>query len=128
MDRIDIWLSVGSVDHWKLSEKQVNVESSAEIRERVSRARAIQHKRFQRTERTITTNSEMGARDIRELIFLPEEVEQELNRSAKRLGLSARAYHKVIKVARTIADLEGVPEISEGHLMEALQYRPRLHN
>ena len=128
MDRIDIWLSVGSVDHRKLSEKSEGAESSAHIRERVSRARAIQRKRFQRTARNITTNSEMGAREITEFIFLGEDVKQMLNQSSDQMGLSARAYHKVIKVARTIADLAGAEEITEGHLMEALQYRPRMHS
>lgn len=128
MDRIDIWLSVGSVDYRKLSEETVDAEKSADMRERVSQARAIQRKRFQGASRSITTNSEMGARDIRDLIFLPEDVKQILNQSSERLGLSARAYHKVIKVARTIADLEGTMEITEDHLMEALQYRPRMHS
>jgi len=128
MDRIDIWLSVGSVDHAKLSEKDPGARTSADLKARVSSARAIQRKRFKESAQRITANSEMGARAITELIFLPENVKEMLNRSAKRLGLSARAYHKVIKVARTIADLDNAPDIAESHLLEAIQYRPRIYN
>ena len=67
----------------------------------------------------------MNVKDLAIFAPLTPEVKQLLNQSAERLQLSARAYHRIIKLARTIADLEGVPDISSSHILEALQYRPR---
>ena len=123
VDRIDLWLEVGSVDHEKLSELGTG-ESSTTIRERIARARKVQDKRFREAE-NVTTNSDMSVKDIENHIPLPEKLKNLLNTSAKELDLSARSYHKVLKLARTIADLEGADELSESHVLEALQYRPR---
>ena len=77
------------------------------------------------TKGRVLTNSEMGVRELKNFIQLDENLKNILNQAAKRLDLSARAYHRVIKLARTIADLEGKEEIKEQHLFEALQYRPK---
>ncbi|MBI2099804.1 MAG: YifB family Mg chelatase-like AAA ATPase [Candidatus Vogelbacteria bacterium] len=128
VDRIDLWLEVAQVDHEKLSAAYGGEESSATVRERVLAARAKQHARFAaRTgKHQITTNSEMGAKDLRRFAPLSPSATKLLNDSAKRLDLSARAYHRVIKLARTIADLAQADNIAEDHLLEALQYRPKV--
>jgi magnesium chelatase family protein len=125
MDRIDIWVSVGNVDYEKLSNQAKEGEQTKTIKERVLKARGIQIKRFKNSSRKITTNSEMNVKDL--AIFAPLDVEtkQILNQSAERLQLSARAYHRTIKLARTIADLSLSENISQFHILEALQYRPR---
>jgi magnesium chelatase family protein len=87
------------------------------------KARDIQKKRLEKSK--ARTNAEMGVKDIDKLIELKKEVKDILNDTAKRLGLSARAYHRVIKLARTIADLETSEHIEMKHVLEALQYRPR---
>lgn len=122
-DRIDMWIEVPLLEHEKLSGKGEG-EESREVRERVGRARAIQTTRF-KEHQNINLNSDMGARELTALIPLSREVETLLNTSARTLGLSPRAYHRVIKLARTIADLEESEAIHENHLLEALQYRPK---
>jgi magnesium chelatase family protein len=124
IDRIDIWTEVSRVDHERLTEKSTKSESIP-ARERVERARNIQSKRFEQENRNIKTNSEMNARDLSSIIKISEEVKDILNRSAKNLDLSARAYHKIIKLARTIADLDNSPEINSNHILEAISYRPK---
>jgi len=121
-DRIDIWLDVPQVKIEKLSEKRA-LATSGSFRKKVIEARQIQTDRF--INGKIKVNAEMGIRDIKSFISLSESVQSILNDSAERLGLSARGYHKVMKIARTIADLEGAGDITESHLLEALQYRPK---
>jgi magnesium chelatase family protein len=125
-DRIDLWVEVPQVEHDKLSRDSF-AETSKTIQERVIRAREIQKARFakQGKNQRILTNSEMSVRDLKNFISLGENVKNTLTRAAKRLDLSARAYHRVIKIARTIADLEGAAAINEAHILEALQYRPK---
>ncbi|MBI4692054.1 MAG: YifB family Mg chelatase-like AAA ATPase [Candidatus Terrybacteria bacterium] len=125
LDRIDLWLEVPQVEHEKLSEEKTSGESSKKIQERVIRAREIQKKRFGGHNKKIFTNSEMGVRDLKQFALLSENVKNILNQAAKHLDLSGRAYHRVIKLGRTIADLEGAEEIKEPHILEALQYRPK---
>jgi len=125
MDRIDIWVTVGNVDYEKLSSEIQEGEKTNTIKERVKSARDIQIKRFKNSPRKINTNSEMNVKDLNIYAPLDETTKKLLNQSAERLQLSARAYHRTIKLARTIADLEGVPNISQSHILEALQYRPR---
>lgn len=123
IDRIDLWLEVGSVDHKKLSEVAQG-EPSVNVRTRVTNARNKQAERF-KNNKNVTTNSDMGVRELEKLVPLSENLKKLLNKSAKELDLSARSYHKVIKLARTIADLESADELAESHILEALQYRPR---
>ncbi len=125
LDRIDLWLEVPQIEHEKLSETGVSGESSDSIRERVAIAREIQRKRFDGGSRKILTNSEMGVRELKKFVVLSDSVKTILNQAAKKLDLSARAYHRVIKLARTIADLEESQNIAENHILEALQYRPK---
>lgn len=127
MDRIDLWVSVGNVDYKKLSEES-NGEKSGKIKERVTNARKVQEERFKKFKRNITTNSEMNVKDLFNMVKLKDEVRNLLDDSAERLALSARAYHRVIKIARTIADLENSEEINSNHILEAIQYRPKVNN
>jgi len=124
IDRIDIWLEVPRISHKTLSAK-TSIETTALVRQRVIKAREIQEARFKKHKRAIDTNSDMNARDISTLITLGDKVTKILNTSAERLNLSGRAYHRVIKLARTIADLDSAEEISESHVLEAIQYRPK---
>jgi len=127
MDRIDLWISVGNVDYKKLG-GEGDGEKSEKIRERVKRAREIQKNRFQKLERTISTNSEMNVKDLSNIVTIREDVRKILDDSAERLALSARAYHRVIKIARTIADLDNSENIKQNHILEALQYRPKVES
>ncbi|OGI82883.1 hypothetical protein A3E95_01055 [Candidatus Nomurabacteria bacterium RIFCSPHIGHO2_12_FULL_44_22b] len=127
MDRIDLWVSVGNVDYKKLGEEGTG-EKSESIKTRVARARKIQEERFGKLRRNIKTNSEMGVKDLSNIVKLEKVVRDLLDDSAERLALSARAYHRVIKIARTIADLEGSDEIKANHILEAIQYRPKVNN
>ncbi len=129
IDRIDLWVSVGNVDYKKLGadDSQRNDEKSEKIKERVVKAREIQKERFKKFGKNITTNSEMNVKDLGTMANLGGKVRDLLDDSAEHLGLSARAYHRVIKIARTIADLENSPNIEENHILEAIQYRPKVN-
>ncbi len=124
IDRVDIWLKVENIDYDKLSDKNTGSENTKTIKERVRNARKIQAQRFQNLGRAIKTNSEMNVKDL-DKVLISDKVKDILNQSAQRLNLSARAYHRVIKLARTIADLAGTPEIEVPHILEAIQYRPK---
>lgn len=121
MDRIDIWLTVEHIDYDKLSATEINAEHSHDIAERVARVRDVQAKRFGSTAKL---NAHMHAKDIA-AEHMSTEVTQVLNESATKLKLSPRAYHRIIKLARTIADLDYAEHINTDHILEALQYRPR---
>lgn len=125
IDRIDIWVNVGNVDFEKLSSLATEGEKTSVIKERVKKARDIQAKRFKNSPRRINTNSEMNVKELNIYAPLDNDTKNLLNQSAERLQLSARAYHRIIKLARTIADLEGSENITQSHILEALQYRPR---
>ena len=125
IDRIDIWVSVGPVDYGKLG-GEGSGESSENIRVRVRKARNLQKERFKNAGRNISTNSEMSVKDLDNMAGLSMPVRALLDKSAERLGLSARAYHRVIKLSRTIADLGESDDIKEEHILEALQYRPKV--
>lgn len=121
LDRIDIHIEVTPVPFEKLSEER-KAESSAEIRQRVISAREIQSVRFTQHEK-INYNAQMTTRLIREFCKLDEASMQLLKVAMERLNLSARAYDRILKVSRTIADLEGAPSIASCHIAEAIQYR-----
>ena len=120
MDRIDLHIEVPAVRYDELRGVERG-ESSADVRERVCRARAVQRARL--AEQGMWCNAQMGAREIREHCRVDNDGHKLLERVVDRLGMSARAYARILKVARTIADLRGVPDIDAGHLAEAVQYR-----
>jgi magnesium chelatase family protein len=121
MDRIDLHIEVPAVKYKELASKE-NGERSAEIRERVTRARHIQAERFD-GRKGLYANADMQSRDIREYCQIDGTGEELLRTAITRLGLSARAYDRILKVARTIADLAGSQAIRPEHLGEAIQYR-----
>lgn len=121
LDRIDLWLPVPHVDYDTLTTKVTKQDETAEARALIVCARERQAKRFLGL--GIQTNAEMSARTIDEKIVLSGEVQSLLRTSAERLNLSPRSYHRVVKVARTIADLDDKDNIEMEHVLEALQYR-----
>ncbi|HBV01267.1 MAG TPA: magnesium chelatase [Candidatus Taylorbacteria bacterium] len=125
VDRIDLWTEVSVVEHEKLTEGRGGEEASETVRKRVAAARTRAEERYQQLKLPFKTNSEVGARDIAAAIPLSDEVKKTLNIAAKKHDLSARSYHRLIKLARTVADLEGHEDVLESDLMEALQYRPK---
>jgi len=120
LDRIDIHIEVPPVDYRKLSSGS-HSESSAEIKKRVLKARNIQRERFRKEK--ITCNREIPVRNITRYCNLTKDAENLLNRAMDSLGFSARAYTRILKVSRTIADLEGSSVIRACHISEAIQYR-----
>ncbi|HET9904979.1 MAG TPA: ATP-binding protein, partial [Anaerolineales bacterium] len=131
LDRIDIHIEVPRVDYEKLSGDRVG-ETSGSIRARVQAARDIQTKRYSslRNSNTdlsaIVCNADMRVGEIRQFCKLPEDGQSLMRAAMGQLNLSARAYHRILKLARTIADLAGSGEIQSVYLAEALQYRPKL--
>lgn len=121
LDRIDIHIEVTPVPFEKLSDKQ-KAESSKSIRERVTQAREIQAQRFEHTEK-VNYNAQMNVQQIREYCDLDADSSQLLKTAMERLNLSARAYDRILKVARTIADLDKAKNIQVEHISEAIQYR-----
>lgn len=121
LDRIDIHIEVTPVPFEKLSDTRKG-EQSIVIRERVTKAREIQAKRFEEFE-NIHYNAQMGVKQIRKFCVLDEASLALLKNAMERLNLSARAYDRILKVARTIADLENSESINGNHISEAIQYR-----
>lgn len=124
LDRIDIHVDIPAVKTEKLTANDVEGnETSETIRSRVQKARDMQTVRFQGT--TLSSNADMTSKDIKLFCPLSDECINLLRMAVDKLHLSARSYYRTIKVARSIADLEGSEEITKDHLAEALQYRPR---
>ncbi|MCD0466116.1 YifB family Mg chelatase-like AAA ATPase [Flavobacterium sp. ENC] len=121
LDRIDIHIEVTPVPFEKLADDR-KAESSVEIRKRVTKAREIQTSRFEAIE-NIHYNAQMSSKLIREFCGLDEQSKELLKTAMERLNLSARAYDRILKVARTIADLDDAPKIITSHIAEAIQYR-----
>jgi magnesium chelatase family protein len=121
LDRIDIHIQVQSVKYKELSSK-VTAEQSKQIRQRVIKARERQYVRFN-NKKNIFSNADMQSKDIREFCEIDSASEELLKMAITKLGLSARAYDRILKVSRTIADLAGVEKISSAHISEAIQYR-----
>lgn len=120
MDRIDIHLEVPAVPYKDLSGPSDGV-SSQDILERVMKARQIQNQRFKRSK--IHTNAGMNSRQIRQFCKINAPSGSLLENAMDRFGLSARAHARILKIARTIADLEDKPDIRVSHVAEAIQYR-----
>lgn len=122
MDRIDLWVYVSPVPYENLNEG-IKEKESPKLKDTVLRVREIQRKRFEGT--TYKTNSDIQAKDIGKMINLEKEALDVLIKSAEKLNLSARSYHRIIKLARTIADIEESDKVEKEHILEALQYRPK---
>jgi magnesium chelatase family protein len=137
LDRIDIHIEVPRVDYDKLSGQRMGEPSDA-IRKRVQVARDIQTRRFgvrslqtsgsqnQETLHSVVCNADMRVAEVRQHCQLQPEGQSLMRSAMSQLQLSARAYHRILKLARTIADLAGCQEIGSVHLAEALQYRPKI--
>ena len=121
MDRIDLHVEVPRLKIEKLDEEGESGERSIDIRKRVENARELQKKRF--VEKSFRTNAEMTSQTVKEVCVLDEASRNVLRDAVSRLHLSARGYTRVLKVARTIADLESAENVGVGHIAEALQYR-----
>ena len=121
LDRIDIHIEVPALRYRELAKTREG-ESSAAIRARVEKAREIQRARFARTPR-LHSNAQMGPRLLRHFCPLTPEGQQLIASVIDRLGMSARAHDRILKMARTIADLAGSESIEVPHLAEAIQYR-----
>jgi magnesium chelatase family protein len=123
MDRIDIHIDVPAVNY-KEMRGAAEPENSGRIRERVVKARELQLKRFSSVQRTkIYSNAQMTAQNIRAFCDLSPDCERLLERAMSQQGLTARAHDRILKVARTISDLEGANAIGPKHIAEAIQYR-----
>ncbi len=121
MDRIDIHIEVPSVPYKDLS-TEYSGENSGEIRNRVVAARDIQLERFKNDKKTYS-NGQMKPRHIKKYCSLNKDAQNLLDSAMQKLGLSARAYTRILKVSRTIADLEAAEDIQSHHISEAIQYR-----
>lgn len=121
LDRIDIQCEIEAVPYEQLRDSQPG-ESSAIMRERVLRARAIQNERFKNS-KLVHCNAMMNAKMVRQYCALDTESDKLLEFTMTKLGFSARAYDRILKVARTIADLEGSENIQKNHMLEAISYR-----
>lgn len=127
LDRIDIHLDVPAVKVEKLTSKDRSKnESSSKIRVRVQNARDLQTKRFKGSR--VTSNAEMTNKDIKKYCDLSDDCLNLLKMAVSKMNLSARSYQRIIKLSRTIADLEKAKDIKPAHIAEALQYRPKLEN
>ncbi len=122
LDRIDIFVQVPRIEYEKLVDDRP-AEDSERVRSRVEGARAIQRGRFQGSR--LTCNADMTPVEVREFCQVGPEVQSLLKSAMNQLSLSARAFHRILKLARTIADLADAPAISASHIAEAIQYRPR---
>ena len=121
LDRIDIHVEVPLVDFKDLTSDSMSGESSATIRQRVATARSIQVDRFKKAK--LTTNSAMGAREVREHCKLDSESKGYLEHAMQEMNFSARAHDRILKVARTLADLAGKENITGNEMLEAIQFR-----
>ena len=125
IDRIDMWVEVSKVEHEKLTDARELQEGTGVMKPRVEKARKMAEQRYKKLGLKTKTNAELSPKDLVKHITLSDKVKEVLNKSAKQLDLSARSYHRIIKLARTIADMEGASDVAENHILEALQYRPK---
>ena len=122
LDRVDMFIEVPHVEYEKLADNRQG-EPSAKIQERVETARERQLARFRGTK--LICNSEMTVTEVRDFCKVEDSAQSLLKAAMKQLYLSARAFHRILKLGRTIADLEGTDIIKAQHIAEAIQYRPR---
>jgi len=122
IDRVDIFAEVPHIDYEKLADDRLG-EKSANVRGRVEATRSIQRERFKGTK--LSCNAEMTPAEVREFCHVEESAQSLLKAAMKQLYLSARAFHRILKLALTIADLENADIIKAPHIAEAIQYRPR---
>ena len=122
LDRIDIFVDVPRVEYEKLADDRLG-ETSEKVRARVERARQIQRERFKG--KKLSCNAEMTPVEVREFCHIEPSAQSLLRTAMKSFSLSARIFHRLLKVARTIADLDGAEVIKTNHLAEAIQYRSR---
>lgn len=127
MDRIDIWVNVNSISFAELGNKLNLSDSSKIFKEKIIKVRNLMQNRFI-LDKNLSINNDMDSRAINKYINLDIKVKKELDIYANKLELSPRIYHKMLKVARTIADLENSETIESRHILEALQYRPKINN
>ena len=120
LDRIDLHIEVDAINYEELTQRELE-EPSSEIKKRVNKAREIQLNRFKDSK--IYSNSKMSEKEFREYCNLDKECTDLIEMAFRKLNMSARAYNRILKVARTIADLEGSENIKKSHLLEAIQYR-----
>jgi magnesium chelatase family protein len=122
LDRIDIHIEVPRVEYEKLSDDRLG-EPSDEVQSRVEAARERQRRRFDGT--ALLSNADMGPSEVRTFCQIDDAGKSLLRAAMQQLQMSARAYHRILKLSRTIADLAGSDAIQTAHLAEAIQYRPR---
>ena len=120
LDRIDLFVEVPRIEYERLVEP-TDAETSARIRARAEKARMVQRTRFQGTKAIV--NAEMGPVEVWEFCKVDDAAQGLLQAAMKQMHLSARGFHRVLKVSRTIADLAGAETIGVAHLAESLQYR-----
>lgn len=127
LDRIDLWIGVSKVDYGKLATRDAEGEPSSTVRDRVIRARAMQKSRFELAGiRDKKCNGELDANDIEKCVRMEDVARSVLAHASEKLSLSGRAFHRIIKIARTIADLGDKEILGESDILEALQYRQTL--